>query len=89
VQQQSVSVGRIVHYVLPMHFKNGGQIRAAIVVRVWSPINHPETPGMSNLTVVLDGENDKDLAGGDDASIGSVVHDPDGAPGTWHWPART
>lgn len=85
---QSLTPGRIVHYVLPERFRNGGQIRAAMVVRVWNQLNHAEAPGMANLTVFLDGDNDQDVAGGDDLWAGSVIHDPDGAPGTWHWPQR-
>ncbi len=87
MQQQNVSVGRIVHYVLPMQFRNGGQIRAAIVVRVLWPTD-PEAPATTNLTIFLDGEADQDVAGGDDLRAVGVLHDPDGAPGTWHWPSR-
>lgn len=91
---QQPSTGRIVHYVLPRHLKNAGQIRPAIIVRVWQGIESPEAPGLSNLVVFLDGLNDRDRTDGLRIAehsmpidwVGSVLHDAEGRPGTWHWP---
>lgn len=87
---QEVTVGRIVHYTLPAHYPRGGEVRPAIVVRSWSPIEHDNPhSGMVNLKVFLDGANDQDISqGGHDLWVGSVYFDPDGKPGTWRWPPR-
>lgn len=68
-------VGRIVHYVMP-----SGKHRPAIVVQVWSTQS-----GMSNLQVFLDGSNDGYSASDGLQWFGSIFHDKDGAPGTWHF----
>ncbi len=76
------TVGRIVHFVL-----TDGQVRPAIVVRVWSP-------EMVNLRVFLDGTNDRDVAGACNADgWATSVHYHEYAvgnyaPGTWFWPPR-
>lgn len=85
---QDPSLGRIVHYVML-----NGEIRPAIIVRVWQPIAHPSCPGMSNLQVYLDGQNDVQAiaVSGPPATMwqGSVFYSADMRPGTWHWPPRT
>jgi hypothetical protein len=53
-----------------------------MIVQVWQPIDHPTCPGMSNLQIFVDGPNDADVG----TWTGSVLFDPAGAPGTWHWP---
>jgi hypothetical protein len=47
-----LTIGRIVHYVLPSG-RGMGQCRPAIIVRVWD-----DTSGMSNLVLFHDGSND-------------------------------
>lgn len=75
-----LSEGRIVRYVLP-DGPSAGQIRPAIVVRVWDQGN-----GCANLHVFLDGSNDE----GANAWQTSCVFDPEERkPGTWHWPTRS
>lgn len=84
---QKLTVGRIVHYVLP-DGHHAGEHRPAVVVRVWdAPI--PEGMGTVNLQVITDGSND----GPDYASgmvwVTSALQDEDTkAPRTWHWPER-
>jgi hypothetical protein len=80
---QGLTVGRMVHYVLP-EGRSLGEHRPAIVVRVWKDIpSYPE--GTVNLQVFTDGSND-----GRDHAAGIVwrtsVHYSEGKePGTWHW----
>ena len=78
--------GRIVHFVLA-DGRSPGEHRPAIVVKVWrNTDNTPPANGCSNLQVFTDGE-------GGNYNDGlprllwqtSVLYDPDGAPGTWHW----
>jgi hypothetical protein len=81
--------GRMVHYVLP-DGPGAGEHRAALVVRVWRSNGAPPENGCANLQVFMDGTNDAP-AGGSARWVEwrtSVVHDPDGAPGTWHWIER-
>ncbi len=94
------TVGRIVHYVLPQGDANAGQVRPAIIVRVWSPTN-------VQLQQFTDGSNDNPPtvrrlpvrdAYGNNPSVDvdmpapaliwrtSVAYDPAETPGTWHWP---
>ena len=81
-----ISIGRIVHYTLP-EGKSKGQIRPAIVVRVWTGVDHPSVP----LQVFTDSD------GGEynDALPQvlwktSVMESQSGSSefGRWHWPAR-
>ncbi len=78
MSEQVVTVGRIVHYVLP----GKGAIRPAIVVQVW-----PD--GSVNLQVFTDGVND----GAHHASglhWATSAHQSDTHEyGTWHWPPRS
>lgn len=76
------SAGRIVHYVLPENRARAGEIRAAVITRVFAPIGAPVHPGMSNLRLMLDGPNDL----GEADWVGSVVYSAKPKPGTWHWP---
>ena len=81
---QNPSVGRIVHYVLPAGRRYAGEVRAAIITRAMNRCDAAIHPGMSNLHIVLDGANDLDEADW----VGSVMYDPAGTPGTWHWPPK-
>jgi hypothetical protein len=94
-----ISVGRIVHYVLPdghgFRDRAVGQIRPAIVVHVWGPeTGYPPGDQVVQLQVFLDGTNDVEVGGASARSLGatywatSVRHDEGKAGGTWHWPAR-
>lgn len=86
----TVTIGRIVHYVLPLTARNAGQVRPAIITRVWQQLDYESHPGMSNLRVFLDGGNDQDPHANPQYPewVGSVCYDADGALGTWHWPPR-
>lgn len=88
---QEPSVGRIVHYVLPSGPRQG-EIRPAIITRVWQKLDYAPAPGMSNLTVFRDQSDDLDPAynppGNTPYVAGSVYYSADKAPGTWHWPER-
>ena len=75
-----VSVGRMVHYVLPQGGAGGqhvGEVRPLIVTQVFE--------GGVNGQVILDGINDA----GHDGHAYTVSQDEHGKlPGTWHWPPR-
>jgi len=79
---QNPSVGRIVRYVLPDGHRWVGEVRPAIITRAMNKIDAEIHPGMSNLSLVLDGTNDQFERNW----AGSVMYDPAGAKGTWHWP---
>jgi len=78
----SPTVGRIVRYVLPHDSARAGEARAGVITRVWNPMTAAIRPGMSNLRLMLDGPNDFQ----EPEWRGSVEYDPNGRPGTWHWP---
>lgn len=81
--------GRIVHYVLP-DGRSAGQIRPAIVVRVWRDVS-PDliAQGYSNLQVFIDGTNDYPNAANSNAIWAtSKVYSEDKELGTWHWPPK-
>lgn len=83
---QGVTEGRIVHYVLSkdrgdVAESSHGQHRPAIIVRTFDGLREQ---GTVNLQVFCDGGND----GSAMLWKTSVLHDPDGAPGTWHWIER-
>lgn len=93
---EGVSEGRIVHYVPAEHDDHlskahrEGRHLAAIIVRDWK-----SATGVVNLIVFPDGRNDlgneRYLGGGSLVSgvlVESRAHDPEGTPGTWHWPER-
>lgn len=78
-------IGQNVDYVLGNEWNNAGEVRAAIIVRVWSPIS-------VNLLVFLDGDNDKRVgADGWETVPGyvlwktSVTFNEDELPGTWNY----
>ncbi|MBN3993884.1 MAG: hypothetical protein HWQ36_26220 [Nostoc sp. NMS2] len=79
--------GRIVHYVLP-DGRSAGQVRPAIVVRVWRDVS-PDliAQGYSNLQVFTDGDNDYPGAGMTIWAT-SKVYSENHEPGTWHWPPK-
>jgi hypothetical protein len=91
---QEVSVGRIVHYVLPNDGTSEfpGAHRPAVVTQVWRTINDPAYPGMSNLVVYKGQPGDFKVQGISmnvaAVMVGSVSYDASGKPGTWHWPER-
>lgn len=79
------ALGAIVYYVLTDDFINKGQVRPAMVVRVWSATT-------LNLRVFLDGANDKFVGpdGWQTAPDGtlwktSVLLNHDKVGGTWNW----
>jgi hypothetical protein len=89
-----LTIGRIVHFVLPGTILPGnkqhraGAHRPAIIVAINCEGTQHET---LQIQVFTDGSND---GIGKDANRNlywatSVRHDEDGkAPGTWHWPER-
>ncbi len=78
----TLSLGRIVRYVMPDDSASAGGHRAAVVTRVLNAIDAPVHPGMCNLSLFLDGMADFQ----ERTWRGSVIYDPHGRPGTWHWP---
>lgn len=83
---EGLTEGRIVHYVFAGHdaLAQPGEHRPSIVVRDWK-----QDLGTVNLQVFLDGANDNAGAGGSGTYWKtSVLYDPDGKPGTWHFPER-
>ncbi len=72
--------GRVVHYVTPQE-KN--KHLAALVVHVWNRELGSGNPGMVNLFVPPDFYDVMDAR-----SPTSVVYDPTGKPGTWHFIER-
>jgi hypothetical protein len=81
------SVGRVVHYVLPqksdLRPSSIGEHRPAMVIRVWGE-NDPDAA--VQLSVLLDGRNDKEDYTGEIMWVTSVRHDEvNKEPGTWHW----
>jgi len=85
----SLTEGSIVNYVLP-DGRSQGEIRPAIVVRVWRNVS-PELieQGYSNLVVFIDGTNDYPDADGHTIWATSKVYSEGIEPGTWHWPVKT
>jgi hypothetical protein len=84
-----LTVGRLVHYVLPSGYGYPGEHRPAIVVKVWEPLSEPFP---IQLVVFLDGSNDAS-GQGKLAPLAtwatSVRYDPEGKePGSWHWIER-
>ena len=83
-----LTVGHIVHYVLP-DGRSAGQHRPAIVVRDWKQRN-----GLVQLQVFTDGSNDNLLNYNDQNPANvvwrtSVHYDDTKEPGTWHWIEKT
>lgn len=88
MEVQKPSVGRIVHYVMPPRHEGAPPaVRPAIVVHVWSESGAYPLP-LVQLQVFVDGTNDGAEHTSGVAWRTSVRYDPEGAPGTWHWPAR-
>ncbi|UBF29857.1 hypothetical protein K9N68_37235 (plasmid) [Kovacikia minuta CCNUW1] len=82
---EGLTEGKIVHYVL-CHHKSEGQVRPAIVTRVWRDGNgKPMENGSCQLTVFPDQSNDEL---GETMAVSSVYYDELGKPGTWHWISR-
>lgn len=73
--------GRMVHYVIPVDQKNGGQHRAATICRVWDTDS-----GLCNLHVFWDGNNDNAVDRG--PWLGSIYYSDAKLPNTWHWMER-
>jgi hypothetical protein len=86
---EGLTPGRVVHYVLtegdPVKQHAIGEHRSATVLKVLN------ADGSANLRVDIDGSNDADNWYVGDAGpplsfwATSVLPDPDGSPGTWHW----
>lgn len=74
------TIGRIVGYVLPEGHNRAGEIRPAIITRVWS--EH-----CVQLTPFIDVANDQPV---NPTSCSSVVSDEstEKKPRTWHWLPR-
>lgn len=81
MSEQKVSVGRIVHYVLP-DGRSAGEVRPLMVVRVWN--EH----GTVNGQLFTDCTNDGDAYKENLAWRTSVAYSEEKLPGTWHWPPR-
>jgi hypothetical protein len=79
----SLSVGRIVHYVLAKHHRSAGAHRPAICVAVNSPTN-------GNFQVFTDGRNDGEPNVLHEPSVSQGMEQDDGSypEFTWHWPER-
>lgn len=73
----SLSIGRIVHYVLK-NGANAGQVRPAMVVRAWNETS-------AQLKVFLDEANDH---GAETFASSSSLSGDNKAPGSWFWPPR-
>lgn len=71
--------GRIVHYVLPEHERNGGEHRPAIIVHVWPNASN----GLVQLGQFTDFANDNQPSG--IVWRASVPYSDEAKPGTWHW----
>ncbi len=82
---EGLTEGRIVHYVLASG-QSKGEHRPAIIVKNW---NNPNTPGMVNLQVFTDNQNDyypPGVPGSNGHMWATSVHHSEGKePGTWHW----
>lgn len=74
--QTRLTVGQIVNYVLP-DGRSAGQIRPAIVVRVWSDI-------CCNLQVFVDGDNDYPYSQSP-IWITSSLYSEEKTPRSWHY----
>jgi hypothetical protein len=79
-----VSVGRIVHYILP-DGPSKGEHRPAIVVYVWPESSYPGGDTVQ-LQVFTDGSNDGAIYESGIVWQTSVHEGTD--PCTWHWPER-
>jgi hypothetical protein len=77
LEQRQISIGSIVNYVLPDDSKHPGEIRPAIVVRVWSDT-------CVNLQVFADGDNDYPYATSP-LWVTSVSYSEEKQPRTWHY----
>jgi hypothetical protein len=75
------TVGRIVHYTLP-DGRSAGEIRPAIVVRVWD-----ETYRAIQLQVFTDAAND-DLPGVNWRTSVMESESGESERGRWHWPKK-
>lgn len=75
---QSLTIGRIVHYVLPNGHKRGGEDVPAIITRV-----HDKFGGCVQLTPFVDIANDEPVA---PHECSSVIYSETKGPRTWHWP---
>lgn len=85
--EQTISVGRIVHYVLTdqdcLNGLSAGKERPAIATEVY-----PD--GSAQLTVFLAGCSESNANGsGDKTLLTPAVYGSSGpVPGCWHWPER-
>lgn len=84
---EGLTEGRIVHYVME-DGPSKGEVRPAIVVRVWRDRGQAQANGCCQLQVFTDGGNDGPQFAGGIIWRTSRLYDEAGAPGTWHWPTR-
>lgn len=88
--QEIVTIGKLVHYVLPLG-RSAGEHRPAIVTRIWGTPTSDYTPAVQ-LQVFTDGTNDfEHNQNGANGLLWatSVPYNPEGTSGSWHWPERT
>jgi hypothetical protein len=88
VALQVPSIGRRVHYVLPLRSELRphivGEHRPATIIKVWG---ENDSEAAVQLCVLLDGTNDKEGWNGETLWATSVRHDEVNKElGTWHWP---
>jgi hypothetical protein len=76
---EGLTIGAIVHYVLPAG-RSMGQHRAALVVNIWDP-----TTGAVDLAVFTDGSQDGQPYNQPVALFTGVVYSATMENGTWHW----
>jgi hypothetical protein len=100
VRAPSATIGRVLHYCYSdydldeAHKHLVGEIRPAIVVRVW-PNEYPgdDTADVLgngyNVQVFTDGENDGKPSGFFWACSRKITSTSNPVPGTLHWPARS
>ena len=74
-------VGSMVNYVLDSDMKNSGEIRPAVIVKIWGMDN-----GCSQLQVFMDG-NGSQFNDGEPNVVWktSIVFDENKEMGTWHF----
>lgn len=83
MNEQKVTLGRIVHFVIGKDSWGEPLSRPAMVVQVWQD-------GTVNLQVFTDGQNDVRRGTNGEGMLwkGSVDHNEEKTVGTWHWPPR-
>ena len=85
---EALTVGRIVRFMLPKGSRWAGEERAAMVAQVFSPdvANLVVFKGQPDDFDTTDPDGHRNVKPGATEWVGAAHCDPDGAPGTWHWP---